>query len=390
MNFDVIIIGAGASGLMCAITAGERGRNVLLLEGARNIGNKILISGGGNCNFTNLHVSPEHYFSQNPKFCISALSRFTPQDFIKLLGKHRISYNEKKSGRLFCNHGSEKIVKMFINECKANGVTIKTNSLVINIDKKEKFIVTTKSDKFVTDSLVIATGGLSYPKLGTTGFGYSIAEQFGLAIITRYPALVPLTFTGSDRKRYQGLSGVSVSAKVSIDKISFEENILFTHKGLSGPAILQISGYWTKGKTITINLLPYLNLEDEINKWKMSSPKSEIKTIMSKHLPRNLVTFFLENSIKDKLINQISKQDLKTLSEVFQKWQFKPEETEGYNKAEVTGGGIDTRELSPKTFESRKVSGLYFIGEVLDVTGWLGGYNLQWMWSSGYCAGMFV
>ncbi|OGT34031.1 MAG: hypothetical protein A2W28_02720 [Gammaproteobacteria bacterium RBG_16_51_14] len=389
-TFDVVIIGAGAAGMMCALTAGQRGRKVLLLEGSARVGRKILVSGGGRCNFTNLRVGPENYLSGNPHFCKSALMRFSPHDFIQLVERHGIRYHEKTLGQLFCDDKSSQIVHLLLAECTASGVTIRTGCPILGIDKKQVFLVQTESATCTADSLVIATGGLSFPKLGATGFGYAIAGQFGLAVLPREPALVPLTFTSADRQRYQGLSGVSTLANVSIGDTMFMGKILFTHKGLSGPAILQISSYWTPGATLTIDLLPHLHLEDEIIRWQSLRPRAGLRTLISEHLPKRLVCCFLDPHAQARPVNQIDEQGRKAVAGLFHHWQIEPAGTEGYLKAEVTRGGVDTNELSSKTFESRKVPGLYFIGEVLDVTGWLGGFNFQWAWASGHCAGLYV
>jgi len=389
-TFDAVIIGAGAAGLMCGATAGQRGRKVLLLERSPNVGQKILISGGGRCNFTNLRVEPKNYLSDNPHFCKSALSRFTPLDFIKLVEKHGIAYHEKAPGQLFCNDRAHRIVDLLKAECKAGGVTIKTGCAVTRIEKKDVFSVQTDSAAYTAPALVVATGGLSYPGAGATGFGYEIAAQFGLAVIACTPALVPLSYQSAAVKRYGSLSGISIIAAAATGSISFTDAILFTHKGLSGPAILQLSSYWTPGEPITLDLLPHLRLNEAILKWKSERPKAELKTLLREHLPERLAHCFLDLHGKNRPVRQLTEQDAAALARIFHHWQIQPGGTEGYGKAEVTRGGIDTRELSSKTFESRKVPGLYFIGEVLDVTGWLGGFNFQWAWASGHCAGLFV
>ena len=389
-RFDAVIIGAGAAGLMCGWTAGQRGRRVLLLEGSPRVGQKISISGGGRCNFTNLRVEPKNYLSENPHFCKSALSRFTPLDFLKLVEKHGIAYHEKASGQLFCEDRARRIVDLLLVECKAGGVTLKTGCTVKRIEKKEAFIVQTDSATYTAPSLVVATGGLSYPETGATGFGYEIAEQFGLGVIACTPALVPLSYQSADVKRYRSLSGISVMAAVATGSTAFTDAVLFTHKGLSGPAILQLSSYWTPGQPITLDLLPHLRLDEAILKWKSERPKAELKTLLREHLPERLAHRFLDLHGQNRPVQQLTLQDGETLARIFHHWQIQPGGTEGYAKAEVTRGGVDTRELSSKTFESRKVPGLYFIGEVIDVTGWLGGFNFQWAWASGHCAGLFV
>jgi predicted Rossmann fold flavoprotein len=389
-TFDAVIIGAGAAGLMCGATAGQRGRRVLLLEGSPIVGQKISISGGGRCNFTNLRVEPKNYLSENPHFCKSALSRFTPLDFIKLIEKHGIAYHEKAPGQLFCNDRAHRIVDLLLAECKAGGVILKTGCAIKRIEKKDVFSVQTDSAAYTAPALVVATGGLSYPSAGATGFGYEIAEQFGLAVIACKPALVPLTYQPADLKRYGSLSGISIIATATTGSTSFTDAILFTHKGLSGPAILQLSSYWAPGEPITLDLLPHLRLEDAILKWKSERLKAELKTLLREHLPERLAHCFLDLHGQNRPARQLTERDAAALARMFHQWQIQPRGTEGYGKAEVTRGGIDTRELSSKTFESRKVPGLYFIGEVLDVTGWLGGFNFQWAWASGHCAGLFV
>ena len=390
-RFDAVIIGAGAAGLMCSGTAGQRGRKVLLLERSPRVGQKILISGGGRCNFTNLRVEAKNYLSDNPHFCRSALSRFTPLDFIRLIEKHGIAYHEKAAGQLFCDDRAHRVVDLLLAECGAGGVTIKTGCTVTKIEKKDTFIVQTDSAAYTAPALVVATGGLSYPGAGATGFGYEIAAQFGLEIIACTPALVPLSYQPADVARYGNLSGISISAAVATGSAAFTDALLFTHKGLSGPAILQLSSYWTPGEPITIDLLPHLCLNQAILKWKSERPNAALKTLLREHLPERLAHCFLDlNGQQNRPVRQLTEGDGAALARIFHHWQLQPRGTEGYVKAEVTRGGVDTRELSSKTFESRKVPGLYFVGEVLDVTGWLGGYNFQWAWASGHCAGLFV
>jgi len=388
--FDVIIIGAGAAGLMCAATAAQRGRNVLVIEHNKKVGKKILISGGGRCNFTNLWIEPENYISKNPNFCKSALSRFNEKDFISLVEKHKIPYHEKTLGQLFCTGKSSEIIDLLLKECEEARVQIRTNCKVRGIGKGDRFSVQTNTGDLISESLVIATGGLSISKIGATDFGYMIAKQFGLTIIETKPSLVPLTWNKDDLENYSELSGVSVDSIVKCNGNNFRGNILFTHKGLSGPAILQISNYWDKGDEITINLLPEINLSEKIKEWRNESPKSLLMTQMSTILPRRVVQRFIELSNYDKPLNQYNERDIEKVYNLFREWKIIPSGTEGFEKAEVTKGGIDTKELSSKTFETKNNNGLYFIGEVIDVTGWLGGYNFQWAWSSGYCAGQYV
>lgn len=389
-NYDVVIIGAGAAGLMCALTAGQRGRKVLVLDHAERMGNKILISGGGSCNFTNLYLKSEHYISGNPHFCKSALSRFSQYDFISLVEKHNISYQQRQSGQLFCNGNSVEILNLLLEECRLSDVKIQNRCTIKSIEKENGFTVTTNSKNYVTESLVIATGGLSMPTIGASGFGYEIAEQFGLKVSSRQPGLVPLTFSKEDLENFSDLSGISVDAAVSCNRQSFREAILFTHRGLSGPAILQISNYWEPGDEVVINLLPDIDLTKTIKQWQKERPKTELKNLIGELLTRRVAHRWLELWYHNKPVNQYNEKEISEVSDIFHAWRIRPSGTEGYKVAEVTRGGVDTNELSSKTFEARNVKGLYFIGEVVDVTGWLGGYNLQWAWSSGYCAGQFV
>lgn len=389
-KFDVIIIGAGAAGLMCAATAGKRGRRVLVLEHNEKASRKILISGGGRCNFTNLLVHADNFISQNPHFCKSALSRFNERDFIALVEKYHIPYHEKTLGQLFCNGKSSEIVEMLLAECAAAGVKIITGRKTGKIEKGNGFTVFTSSGDFRAESLVMATGGPSISKIGATGFGYKIARQFGVKIVEPEPALVPLCWNTEDMKKYSTLSGVSVDSIVECRGKTFRGNILFTHKGLSGPAILQISNYWNAGDEIKINLVPGIDLADEIKEWQQNSPKALLFSLLGSIIPRRVARGFIGLTGYDKPVAGYSTKDIYEVSRLFGEWKVVPAGTEGFDKAEVTRGGIDTGELSSKTFETAKVKGLYFIGEVVDVTGWLGGYNFQWAWSSGYCAGLYV
>jgi predicted Rossmann fold flavoprotein len=388
--FDAVIIGAGAAGLMCGRTAGQRGRKVLLLDRSPKVGRKIAISGGGRCNFTNLRVEPGNYLSDNPHFCKSALSRFTPRDFIRLIEAHGVAYHEKAAGQLFCDDRARRIVDLLLAECKMGGVVIRTGCAVRRIEKTDTFHVHTDAGTYSAAALVVATGGLSWPQTGATGFGYDIAAQFGLAVIPCSPALVPLSYQRADARRYGSLSGISVTATATTGSATFTDALLFTHKGLSGPAILQLSSYWSPGQPITVDLLPHLRLDEAILKWKSARPKAELKTLLREHLPERLVHCFLHLHGPSRPVQQLTEQDAAALARIFHSWQIRPGGIEGYGKAEVTRGGVDTRELSSKTFESRKVPGLYFVGEVLDVTGWLGGYNFQWAWASGHCAGLYI
>ncbi|MBT3881502.1 MAG: NAD(P)/FAD-dependent oxidoreductase [Candidatus Scalindua sp.] len=389
-NYDVVIIGAGASGLMCALTAGQRGRSILILDHTDRVGNKILVSGGGSCNFTNLYLDAEHYISGNPHFCKSALSRFSQYDFISLVEKYHVSYQERQLGQLFCNGNSVEILNFLLEECRLSGVKNLNRCTIKKIEKDNSFTVITNSEDYVTESLVIATGGLSMPTIGATGFGYEVAEQFGLKVQSRQPGLVPLTFSNDDLENYSDLSGISIDVDVSCNGQSFREALLFTHKGVSGPAVLQISNYWQPGEEVVINLLPNINLTETIKQWQKERPKMELKNLIGELLTRRVAHRWLELWYHNKPVNQYNEKEINEVADIFHVWRIRPSGTEGYKVAEVTRGGIDTDELSSKTFEARKMKGLYFIGEVVDVTGWLGGYNLQWAWSSGYCAGQFV
>ena len=389
-NYDVVIIGAGAAGLMCALTAGQRGRKVLVLDHAERMGNKILISGGGSCNFTNLYLDSKHYISDNTHFCKSALSRFTQYDFISLVEKHNISYQERQSGQLFCNGNSVEILNLLLEECRLSDVKIQNRSTIKKIKKDSCFNIKTNSEDYVAESLVIATGGLSMPAIGASGFGYEIAEQFGLKVLSRHPGLVPLTFSRDVLDDFSDLSGISADAVVSCNEQSFREAILFTHRGLSGPAVLQISNYWQQGDEVVINLLPDIDLTITIKQWQKERPKTELKNLIGELLTKRVAHRWLELWYHNKPVNQYNEKEINEVAMIFHAWRINPSDTEGYRVAEVTRGGVDTNELSSKTFEARKMKGLYFIGEVVDVTGWLGGYNLQWAWSSGFSAGQFV
>jgi predicted Rossmann fold flavoprotein len=382
LKFDVIIIGGGAAGLFCAIEAGKRGRKTLVIEHNSQVGRKILISGGGRCNFTNKEVSANNFISQNPHFCKSALARYTPQDFVELVKKHKIQYYEKKLGQLFCRESSRQIVEMLLAECEKAKVEIRLNCSVKNIAKDDFFSIETNQGIFECESLVIATGGLSFPKIGATDFGYKIARQFGLKIVETRPSLVPLIFA---KENFSKLAGISIDSIIKSGKREFRENILFTHRGLSGPAILQISNYWQKEKPISIDLLPNENALEILEK--NQNGKQNLDNFLSKFLPNRFAEIFVKNN---KPLNQISKKELAQIAEKINNWQVLFNETEGYHKAEVTLGGVSTDELSSQTMESKKVKGLYFIGEVMDVTGWLGGYNFQWAWSSGFVCGQNV
>ncbi len=387
MKFDVIIIGAGAAGLFCAIEAGRRGRKVLVLEHNAQIGRKIIISGGGRCNFTNREVKPENFVSQNPHFCKSALARYTPQDFIELIKKHRVEFYEKKLGQLFCRDSSRQIVELLLAECRRAKVEIRTDCAVKNLSKNDSFEVETVQGNFTGGSLVIATGGLSFPKIGATDFGYRVARQFNLKIVETRPALVALVASNSD-SNFKKLAGVSIDASVTYGKQSFRENILFTHRGLSGPAILQISNYWEKGKAVSIDLLPTADVLGFLENDRES--RQNLDNFLSRILPNRFAEIFTAQQFSNKPLNQLSKKEIENIAERLNNWQIEFRDTEGYDKAEVTLGGVSTDELSSQTMEAKRVKNLYFIGEVVDVTGWLGGYNFQWAWSSGFAAGQAV
>ena len=387
--FDVIVIGAGAAGLMCAATAGQRGKRVLLVDHAAKIGEKIRISGGGRCNFTNLHCRPENFLSRNPSFCRSPLARYTPRHFMALVEKHGIRYHEKTLGQLFCDGSATQIVDMLRAECDAGGVRWNHPCTVASIEHRDGgFALDTSSGKFEARSLVIATGGLSIPKIGASPFGYRVAEQFGLAIVPPRPALVPLIFDAVEVAQFADLAGVSVDAVVSANGGGFREALLFTHRGLSGPAILQISSYWTPGDALHIDLSPDHRLEDLLFADRRS--RALPATVLAEVLPKRLSQVWCERAGALSPIAQSGDKVLRALAASLHDWSVKPSGTAGYQKAEVTLGGVDTRALSSKTMESGAVPGLYFIGEVVDVTGWLGGFNFQWAWASGHAAGEAV
>ncbi len=385
-SFDVIVLGAGAAGLMCAIEAGKRGRRVAVLERAERIGKKILISGGGRCNFTNLHCRPENFLSSNPHFAKSALARYSPVDFIALVEKHGVAYHEKILGQLFCDGSAQQIVAMLEEECRRAGVTILTGIKVDLVLRETEFVLRAGEKEFSSASLVVATGGLSIPRMGATAFGYELARQFGLKIVETRPALVPLTFNPDDSRRFCDLAGVSAEVIARFGAQQFREKMLITHRGLSGPAILQISSYWKPQQPITLNLAPDHELTATLREPKSRRDLAAAKAAFHAVLPQRLADRWLELYPPECWSNHA----LEELERHAHHWQIIPGGTEGYAKAEVTAGGIDTNELSARTMESRKVPGLYFIGEVVDVTGQLGGFNFQWAWASGYCAGQAV
>jgi predicted Rossmann fold flavoprotein len=390
---DVLIIGGGAAGLMCAIAAGQRGRRVVVLEGSNKIGKKILMSGGGRCNFTNMHTNASHFISANPHFCKSALSRYTQWDFIALVEKHEIAYHEKALGQLFCDTSSKQIVAMLQDECDSANVTILTHCEDVAVTKDGNFQVSCSQGHFSSESLVIASGGLSIPKMGASDFGYRLARQFDLNVLESRAGLVPFTTTGVLHELCARLSGISCRATVTAGGISFNEDILFTHRGLSGPAMLQASSYWKPGEAIEVDLLPGIDVFEQLLAAKQSRPKSLLRNVLTEHLPKALVAE-LQNlhwsDSKDVSLAQFTHDRLQQIADSLHHWFIKPAATEGYRTAEVTMGGVDTAELSSKTLQSTKHPGLFFIGEVVDVTGHLGGFNFQWAWSSGQAAGQVV
>lgn len=392
MNCDVIVIGGGAAGLMCAIEAGKRKRRVVVLEHGERLGKKILISGGGRCNFTNIGATAANYVtSGSPHFCKSALARFTPSDFIALVEKHGIAYHEKKLGQLFCDISSRQVVELLERECRDAGAQVQLGCKVACVSRDAntgRFLITTHQGDYDCQSLVIATGGLSFPKLGATSFGYQIAEQFGLKTIAPRPGLVPLTFQPADLETFSSLSGLSVEVIASAGKASFRENILFTHRGLSGPAILQVSNYLRAGEPIRLNLLPDISAIDWLEDNRQSG--KTLRALLGQHLPQRFAQIWCEQFGTTRPLGQLPRRELEATANLLNAWEIFPAGDEGYSKAEVTLGGVDTSELSSKTLEARKVPGLYFVGEVVDITGWLGGYNFQWAWASGYAAGQAV
>lgn len=386
MKFDVVIIGGGAAGLFCAIEAGKRGRKVLVIERNSQVGRKIIISGGGRCNFTNIHTSPDNFVSANPHFSKSPLARYKPEDFVRLVRQHKIDFYEKKLGQLFCRESSRQIVDMLLRECSKAGVKVQTTCSVTNIDSLNAFTLDTTQGRVECQSLVIASGGLSFPKVGATDFGYRIAKQFGMKVEPTRPALVPLIFESSQATNK--LAGISVDSIVSTAGEQFRENILFTHRGLSGPAILQISNYWKKNEPVVIDLAPGADASEFVHQHRQST--QTLANVLSRLMPERLAQFLSRPELAGKPFNQINQKELETIVAKINGWSLRFRDTEGYDKAEVTIGGVSTDELSSQTMESKKVTGLFFIGEVVDVTGWLGGYNFQWAWASGYAAGQAV
>ncbi|MFL7827952.1 NAD(P)/FAD-dependent oxidoreductase [Proteus mirabilis] len=389
-SFDTVIIGAGAAGLFCASLAGQAGLSVLVLDNGKKAGRKILMSGGGRCNFTNMYIEPSAYLSDNPHFCKSALARYTQWDFIELVQKHHIAYHEKTLGQLFCDDSAQQIVDLLLAECHEGKVSIRLRSEVTQIEKTaEGFTLLVGGETITASSVVIASGGLSMPGLGATPFGYKIAQQFGLNVLPTRAGLVPFTLHKPQLEQLSPLSGVAIPAIVTAENgTQFKENILFTHRGLSGPAILQISSYWHPGENVSINLLPDTDLEGYLQEKRQAQPNQLLKNTLSRLLPKRFIEIMIENNqLPDTSLAQLSNERITQITTLLQAWLVLPNGTEGYRTAEVTLGGVDTRNLSSKTMEATKITGLYFIGEVVDVTGWLGGYNFQWAWSSAYaCA----
>jgi len=389
INVDIVIIGAGGSGLMCGATAGNLGRSVVIIDHAKKIGEKIRISGGGKCNFTNIHTSPENYISQNQHFIKSALTQYSQWDFIKMVEKNNIEYYEKTLGQLFCKNSSQQIIDMLIKNCEDNSVKINMKTNILSVEKIDNgFIVSTDKNQYNCKSLVISCGGLSIPKIGATGLGYKIAKQFDIPVIPTAPALVPLTFNPEFLSTYKQLSGISLNATVSTSNISFNEGILFTHRGLSGPSILQISSYLKSGTPINIDLCPNINIEELLLIEKQKGNNKKISSIIKNYLPQKLTDIIIKNLDFNSKLTETSNKNINLIATHINNWKVIPTDSEGYRTAEVTAGGVDTNYLSSKTMETKTVKGLYFIGEVVDITGWLGGYNFQWAWSSGFVAGL--
>lgn len=387
-SFDVVVIGAGAAGMMCAAEAGKRGRSVLIIDHAAAPGEKIRISGGGRCNFTNIHASPKNFLSQNPHFCISALSRYTQRNFIGLVERYGIAYHEKTLGQLFCDGSARQIIDMMVEEMQDNGVELRLSTAVEDVSKTiEGFELVLAGSRVACKSLVVACGGKSIPKMGATGFGYEIAEQFGLPVVETRPALVPLTFDANTLQKLTPLSGIAVDADVACGKTSFSEAMLFTHRGISGPSILQISSYWREGDEIAISMLPGTDVAAILREAKRANGRQAVQTVLAAHLPKKLAQAIAERLGFNGNLADLNDTHLKAVDAAVNQWRIKPAGSEGYRTAEVTLGGVDTKVLDQKTMQVKSVPGLFFIGEVVDVTGWLGGYNFQWAWSSGWAAG---
>ncbi len=388
-DFDAIVIGAGAAGLMCAITAGKRGKRVLVLDHANKVGKKILMSGGGRCNFTNTGTTPDNFLSANLHFCKSALARYTPWHFIELVERHGIAWHEKELGQLFCDESSKQIVKLLLDECAASGVEVRTHCSIERVDQRDGagFKLHTSQGTFDAAALVVASGGLSIPSMGASGFGYTLAMQFGHAVLPTRAGLVPLTLTGKHAERLHDLAGVSLPVEARCNGTRFRNFMLITHRGISGPSILQISSFWQPGDDLLLNLLPGHDIETLFREWQQHRRDAELKTLLGEVLPKRFAQRLCEHWITNKPLRQYNDPELRNIADLLSSWPLVASGTEGYRTAEVTLGGVDTDELSSATMMSRHVPGLYFIGEVVDVTGWLGGYNFQWAWASGHAAG---
>jgi hypothetical protein len=391
-QYDVVVLGAGAAGMMCAIEAGKRGRSVLVLDHADAAGEKIRISGGGRCNFTNMRTAPEHFLSDNPRFCISALRRYTPKDFVAMVERHNIAFHEKALGQLFCDGSAGQIIRMLLEEMDGYGVKLRLKSVIEAVEKTEEgYRVSVEGmDHIHCGSVVVATGGKSIPKMGATGFGYDLAKQFGLRLTNIRPALVPLTFEIGLLERLSSLSGVSLDAVIASGKTKFAEAMLFTHRGLSGPSILQISSYWREGDEIVLDMAPGIDLFEELRRARTEQGRQAIHTVLGHFIPKRLAQLIADLEGASGPIGDFSDKRLRVIANAIKDWHVKPVGSEGYRTAEVTLGGVDTRDLESRTLETKAVKGLYFIGEVVDVTGWLGGYNFQWAWASGWSAGQTV
>ena len=395
-QFDALVIGGGAAGLMCALTAGQRGKRVLLIEHANRIGKKILMSGGGRCNFTNTGATPANFLSANPHYCKSALARYTPRDFIAMVERHGIKYHEKELGQLFCDESSKQIVKMLLDECAAAGVRVETSCSIervthgVHVGSKHGFHAQTARGVFSTSALVVASGGLSIPSMGASGFGYELARQFGHTVLPTRAGLVPLTVSGKHQELLQDLSGIAFPVEATCNGQSFRNFVLITHRGISGPVILQISSFWQPGDDLRLNLLPDTNAQATLQQLRHDRPAAELKTVLGELLPKRFAQRLCEVWLPNKPMKQFNVPELTQIAAQLQAWPLVASGTEGYRTAEVTLGGVDTDELSSTTMQSRRVPGLYFIGEVVDVTGWLGGYNFQWAWASGHAAGIAV
>ncbi|MCC7268901.1 MAG: NAD(P)/FAD-dependent oxidoreductase [Caulobacteraceae bacterium] len=391
-HFDVVVIGAGAAGMMCAIEAGRRGRRVLVLDHAKAAGEKIRISGGGRCNFTNIHTAPDRFLSANPRFCISALSRYTAKDFIALVDRHRIAWHEKTLGQLFCDDSARRIIDMLLSEMRQHGVSLRLGVTAGDISARDGggFTLSAGGEAVACEALVIATGGKSIPKMGATGFGYDVACQFDVPVTETRPGLVPLTFETGLLERLKPLAGVAVEARVASGKTRFDEAMLFTHRGISGPVILQISSYWREGGEIAIDMAPGVDLYEALRAAKAENGRRQVETVLALHVPKRLAQIIAEREGAVRNLADTPDRTLRAIAEAVNRWRVKPVGSEGYRTAEVTLGGVDTRALESRTMEAKAAPGLYFIGEVVDVTGWLGGYNFQWAWASGWAAGQVV